>query len=110
MGAEGAGAALPAAAARPPRTQWQLAEDLVDAQPFAVQRLYASPIDLEHAGASFGVFVGFVGGAGDAADAASEWADLRAAAETAPAPWAGVLRSVREHFVARSPDEAFRVR
>jgi hypothetical protein len=107
------GSALPWAEPRAEATQWDLAESLCD-ETWAnrVSRLYASPLSLLHAGRRLGVFVAFLDG--DAADAPlpalARWMDLREAMQSLPAPWGETLTAIRERFVARSPDEALRVR
>lgn len=98
---------------RDDRSQWALAEDLC-ATTWAneVSRLYASTLSVEQEGERLGVFVGFLDG--DADDAppplGADWRDLRAAATALPDGWGGLLAQVRERFIARSPDEALRVR
>jgi hypothetical protein len=104
---------LPCDAATSGTTQWQLAEGLCE-QSWAneVSRLYASTITIEHEGEPLTAFVGFLDR--DATDAPlpplAEWVGLRAAATTLAPPWAALVSRVREAFVARSPDEALRVR
>ncbi len=104
---------LPRASARSDCTQWQLAERLLSEHRLdEVTRLYASALSVQQAGEAYGIFVGFVEARSrDAAmRAEGEWMDLREAIEWLPAPWSGPLGAVRERFVARSPDEALRVR
>lgn len=97
----------------PARSQWALAEALcVETWANEVSRLYASPLALEHAGHRLGCFVGFLDQ--DAADAPlpafAGWHDLRDAAQDPTTPWRAALAEIRRTFVARSPDEALRVR
>ena len=104
---------LPWAAPRDDVSQWQLAEALCQ-RTWAneVSRLYASALSIESQGERLGVFVGFLDG--DADDAPlpplASWMDLRGAAAELPDAWGRTLSQVREGFIARSPDEALRVR
>lgn len=113
LATEAGGAPLPCARSRAETTQWDLAEELCE-ETWAneVSRLYASALSVFHDAAFHGVFVGFLDG--DAIDAPlpamASWTDLREAAATLPEPWAETLGAVREAFVARSPDEALRIR
>jgi len=106
-------ACLPRADARADRTQWQLAEDLLGENRLdEVSRLYASTLTVHAEEEAYGVFVGFVEGRSQQAStrAAGDWMDLREAIERLPERWAGPLAAVRQRFIARSPDEALRVR
>ena len=93
--------------------QWDLAEALC-AVTWAneVSRLYASTLTVRVDGGRVGVFVGFLDDGADDAPPPPfyEWRDLREAARALPAPWGLLLGDVRARFVARSPDEALRVR
>lgn len=107
---EGPFARLPA---RPGAGQLELAEALCrDNWANEISRLYASTLSVLCGEERFGLFVGFLDG--DADDAppppSYEWRDLRASADAMPAPWGGLLAAVRADFVARSPDDALRVR
>jgi hypothetical protein len=110
---EAEGDVLPWSAPQAGASQWDLAEALCD-RTWAnrVSRLYASQLSVLHAGRWLGVFVAFLDG--DAVDAPppplAQWMDLRAAMGSLPAPWGQTLEAIREGFVARSPDEALRVR
>lgn len=100
-------------AARPESGQLELVEELCGANwANEISRLYASTLSVALDDARFGLFVGFLDG--DADDAPPppryEWRDLREAADGLPAPWGDLLATVRSRFVARSPDEALRVR
>ena len=114
QGAPGShGRLLPRARARADRTQWQLAEDLLDENRLdEVTRLYASALTIHEENEACGVFVAFVERAvhGGSLRAAGEWVDLREAIARLPEPWSERLGAVRERFIARSPDEALRVR
>jgi len=85
VAAADAPAALPTAAARADRTQWELAEDLVDAHAEApVRSLYASTLTVASEGRDFGLFGLFVAfvASEDAAGLASIDLDARSLPES----------------------------
>lgn len=105
--------ALPCSAGSDEKTQWDLAEELLEASlSEAARSLYASSIGMMRDGVHHGVFVSFVGPEmTDAVGAdVGSWVDLRDACRDTEPHLSGVLAQVRERFVARSPDEALRVR
>ena len=106
------GLGLPCAAPREGESQWALAEALVDASGLvAVERLYASTLSIRRDGQDLGIFAAFAGAANSAAPLAdSAWMDLREAERDLSPAWCATLSRVREHFVARTPDEALRIR
>ena len=108
--APGAGMPFRVAPSRRDASQRELAEELVRESPVsAVNRLYATSLQVEGADGPLGVFVAFAGAApGEASQ--GPWTDLRDAPAQLPPAWAAVLEGVRQQFVARSPDEALRVR
>ena len=113
VGAPGTCAALPWRAVSGGGSQAALAEDLLRESGVGdASRLYASPISLFGNAGPLGVFVAFLEeerGHGPAPRGA-RWMDLREACRELEPIWSGALADVRRHFVARSPDEALRIR
>ncbi len=74
--------------------------------------LYASSLTLFDAGAPLGVFVSFLDPVETSAPprADGHWMDLRQACREMAPRWSEALSEVRSRFVARSPDESFRIR
>lgn len=110
---DGAVSPFSRSAARPGSSQLDLVEELCRTDwANEISRLYATTLSVVVDDERFGLFVGFLDG--DADDAPPPplraWRDLRGAADELPAPWGGLLGDVRASFVARSPDEALRVR
>jgi hypothetical protein len=112
----GEGLGLPWALPRDGESQWALSEALVGASGLvAVERLYASPLSIRRNGQDLGIFAAFAGTANAAPPlaaglASSVWMDLREAERELSPAWGATLSRVREHFVARPPDEALRIR
>ena len=108
-----AGAPFAGAAARPNADQWGLVEELCAATwANEINRLYATTLSVTVGDERFGLFVGFLDDDADDAPLPPlfEWRDLRDAAKALSAPWGELLENVRAGFIARSPDEALRIR
>jgi hypothetical protein len=106
----GEGATLPCAAPRSDASQLDLVEELIqDSRVGRVGRLYGSALSIPGERGPLGVFVGFVGAPSEAAGGGT-WMDLREACQGMAPTWASTLSDVRERFIARSPDEALRIR
>lgn len=104
------GTPLPWAAPRGDASQRSLLEDLIrTSQAGEVDRLYASTLAVPGSDGPLGVFVAFVEDTASVPPAGM-WIDLREACRGLAPVWSAALLAVRESFVARSPDEALRIR